>query len=293
MNCPECGATVLPADRGEMVCSQCALVVEANMIDSTPTTTRDDAYTGPGGDGHGPALSVQNPVTMTTRPQFVTRDASGRALPPGVAAKYEYLTTIDSRVMSKRDRSGKRLFEAVHDLALRLQLPSNLEDRAFRVAQRTVAARALRGWEFSLVAGGAVYFAMFERDGYVVPTALVSTITATHMGEVEKNLRRACKEMEKVMEVRLHRASALEVAREIATRLGLPPAILAMLKNKEAVVILSENPVIDAGAIIYEAARELGLKTSQREIAEACGTVDVSIRKRLRPEPSNTDGVME
>src|SRR5207249_10269843 len=78
MNCAECGATVLPADRGEMVCSQCALVVEANMIDSTPTTTRDDAYTGPGGDGHGPALSVQNPVTMTTRPQFVTRDASGR-----------------------------------------------------------------------------------------------------------------------------------------------------------------------------------------------------------------------
>ena len=95
------------------------------------------------------------------------------------------------------------------------------------------------------------------------------------------------------MEVRLRRASALELAREIATRLGLPPAILAMLKNKEAVVILSENPVIDAGAIIYEAARELGLKTSQREIAEACGTVDVSIRKRLRPEPSNTDGAME
>src|SRR5207247_985895 len=141
----------------------------------------------------------QNPVTMTTRPQITSRDASGRALSPSVAAKFEYLTTIDSRVVSKRDRSSKRLSEAVRNLALRLQLPASVEDRAFRVAWKAVESRALRGWEFSLVAGSAVFFALFERDGYVVPTALVAAIDATHPSEREKNLRRGFKEMEGVM----------------------------------------------------------------------------------------------
>src|SRR5207249_7853101 len=86
VTCPECGSLVLLDERrGETVCTSCQLVVEDRMIDDAPMTTRGDSYTGPGGDGHGPALSVQNPVTMTTRPQVVSRDASGRSLSPSVA----------------------------------------------------------------------------------------------------------------------------------------------------------------------------------------------------------------
>lgn len=258
------------------------------MIDASPVTQRGDSYSGPGGDGHGPALSVQNSITMTTRPKSVGRDAGGRPLPPGVAAKFEYLTTIDARVVSKRDRSSKRLFEAVHDLALRLQLPQDLKERAFNVATRTVKARALRGWEFSLISGGAIYFSLMERNGYVVPTSLVAAIRATHMSEREKNVRVAFKEMERVMGVRLPRASSLRIARDIATQLGLPPSVLGMLKHSQASVVASANSLIDAAAIIYVAAQELGLDVPQRMIADACGTTDVSLRARLSSEGSNT-----
>ena len=263
------------------------------MIDDAPMTTRGDSYTGPGGDGHGPALSVQNPVTMTTRPQVVSRDASGRSLSPSVAAKFEYLTTIDSRVMSKRDRSTKRVYEAVHDLALRLRLPEEVEDRAFLVARKTVEARILKGWEFPLLVGGAVFFALVERDGYAVLADLAPAIRATHPDEVESNLWTALKRMQVVMGIRLKRVTSLDIAQDIAQRLGLPAAALPLVKNSLAHMRATGNPKIDASAAVYEASVEVGAGLSQRRIADACDTTDVSMRKRLDAEPSNSPAVIE
>jgi transcription initiation factor TFIIIB Brf1 subunit/transcription initiation factor TFIIB len=270
MICDECGGAVVLATRGELVCEACGLVSASGPVDTSPITRRGDEYLGPGGDGHGPALSVQNTITMTTTPTNLGR-----------------LRTVDARAVGKRDRSAKRLYVAVHDLALRLALPPEMEDRTYRVASRTVEAKALRGWEFSLVAGGAVYYAIMERDGYVVPDGIVDATTATHMDRREDNIRAAFKEMEHVMGGRLPRADARAIGCKIALRLGLTPEVFEVIKR--TAVKPTANPAIDAGAILYDACRRLGLDVPQRRFADALGTTDVSIRKRLG-KASNTPG---
>jgi len=282
MNCDECGSAAVPADRGEMVCTGCNLVIQDRIIDSSPITERDDAYLGPGGDGHGPALNNPTPSSMATRPSIVTRDASGRSLDQETVQRMEYLTKIDKRIVSNKERSERRLHTAVRELSVRLQASVEIEERAFAVARKTIAAKRFRGWEFGLVAGGAVYFATFEKHGAVDRKAFMAQVHAAHGNTKESNVLAAHKEIKRMLGVRPEAASMEKIALEAAGRLELNGEIVRLIKQNLARFPPSAVPRIDAAAIIYVSGTQGGARISQRRIAAECGTTDVSLRARLQ-----------
>ena len=282
MNCDECGSAAVPADRGEMVCTGCSLVVQSVTIDSSPITERDDAYLGPGGDGHGPALSSPTPSSMATRPNIVTRDASGRPLDQETVQRMEYLTKVDKRIVSNKERSEKRLHLAVRELSVRLQASAEIEERAFAIARKAIAAKKFRGWEFGLVAGGALYFALFESRGAVDRKLFMTQVRVAHDNTKESNVLAAFKEIKRLLGVRPEAASTEKIALEAATRLELNGEIVRLIKQNLARFPATAVPRIDAAAIIYISGTQGGARISQRRIAAECGTTDVSLRARLQ-----------
>jgi transcription initiation factor TFIIIB Brf1 subunit/transcription initiation factor TFIIB len=219
---------------------------------------------------------------MTTTPSQIARDGSGRLLNNTTAQRMQYLTTIDSRVMSKRDRSEKRLFNAVHDLALRAGVASDFEERVFHIARKAVDARVFPGWEFSMVAAGALYYVILERDGYARPADVLRLVRSVRRERPESNLLAAYRRIVRVLGVAPRRASALDIALDVAERLRLPRKVIGPVRQVAAAMPDSGRPRIDAAAILYSACEAVGVKASQREIAEATGTTDVSLRSRLK-----------
>jgi transcription initiation factor TFIIIB Brf1 subunit/transcription initiation factor TFIIB len=281
MLCDECGAPVLRADRGEMVCAACGLVAQSTTIDASPITQRNDTYLGPGGDGHGPALSTPTPNAMTTRPMILTRDASGRSLNQETVKRMEYLTKVDKRIVSNKERSEKRLYLAVNELSVRLGAPKEIEERAFAVACKAIAAKMFRGWEFGLIAGGALYFATFEARGAVDRRSFMSQVLAAHENTKESNVLAAFKEIKRMLSVRPEAATAEKIALEVAARLEFTDAMVRVIKQNLARFPATAIPHIDASVVIYRTSEAFKAKISQRRIAEACGTTDVSLRARL------------
>ena len=294
--CDECGGGPVvpnPDGRGELVCTKCSIVVQHGIIDATPTTQRDDQYLGVGGDGHGPGLVAPTPQAMTTRPTAVTRDASGRALDQATAQRQKYLTKVDSRVVSNKDRSARRLQIAVRDLAARLKVSPEIEGRAFLVARKAISARMFRGWEFGLVAGGAVYFALLEASGSVDEKALLPHVRASHEKKRRSNVFAVYKGIKRLLGAQPEITSAADLARKIAVRLGLSGEVLRLIKQNVALIPPTAIPRIDAAAVVYLSCVQGGVKISQRRVAEACGTNDVSLRQRLQStKPSNTPTAM-
>jgi transcription initiation factor TFIIIB Brf1 subunit/transcription initiation factor TFIIB len=281
MSCDECGSPVVPTERGEIVCTKCDLVVQDGIIDSTPVTQRDDAYLGPGGDGRGPALAFQSPSAMTTRPTITTRDAAGRPLGQDAAARMQYLTKVDARIVSNKDRSAKRLQSAVRELTNRLGASSQLEERAFAVARRAVASGEFRGVEFGLVAGGSMYFALFEANGSVDRRAFMPQVRASHENRRESNVLGVFKAIKRILGTVPEGATTEKIALEAAERLGLSGEVVRLIRQNLTLFPRSAIPRIDAASVIYISGVQGGAKLSQRRVAAECGTNDVSLRSRL------------
>lgn len=290
MNCEECGFPVYIDTRGEAICSGCSLVAQSDIIDTSPVTQHGDVYLGPGGAGHGPALSVPTPAAMTTRPSMVSRDASGRALKPEAAQRMEYLTKVDARIVSNKERSARRLQVAVRDLANRLHAPPELEDRTYSVARKALDAKLFRGWDFGLVAGAAMHFALLESKGHVDLKAFLPQVRVSHEATKLSNLRGAVREIKRLFGVQPEMSTPLEIASEVALAFGLNGEVKRLLVANAARLAPSPIPRIDAAALLYVSAQQAGLGLTQKEIAAACGTNDVSLRDRLDRlnEPSNT-----
>lgn len=285
MNCEDCGSPVHEDQkRGELVCSNstCSLVVAENLIDYSPVTQKDDEYLGPGGDGRGPGLSVPNAMSMTTRPYDTTKDASGRSLRPEVAQRMKYLTTVDSRVVSNKDRSTKRLQDAVRDVSVRLNATDEVSSRAFTVAQRAVASREFRGWEFSLIAGGAMYLALNETKGHVNLNEFLPAVSSVRPATLKRNVQKAYKAMKRIVGSQAARSSASDIAGELVLRLNLNEDVLRTARKSLAAMNESAVPRIDAGAAVYHACTVHHVELSQKQVAEAAGTSDVSLRSRLK-----------
>jgi len=248
MICEECGGTVIMDEaRAELVCGGCGIVVQERIIDTSPD------------------LSVSSDSVRTTA---VT------------SPRMEYLKKVDSRIISNKERSERRLKSAVHDLARRAGASTDVEKRALTVAYKVVVSGKFRGWPFGIVAGGATYFAMMEANGIVERTFLTAVQSSSESTR-ESNVLAVYKSIKKMTGVLLVSAPAEDIARLVVQRLGLSDEVLRLVKQTLKVMPKSAIPRIDAAAGLYRACTIAGVKLSQRRIAQECGTNDVSLRGRL------------
>jgi len=284
--CPRCGSTNIVNDpeNGEMVCANCGLVVEEELIDRGPewrAFTADEKQSRTR-TGLGMSYTLYDKGLSTVFNGY--RDAQGNRLKDETRIKMDRLRKYDNR--SKFDETWRRnLSIAMAELdrvAAALHLPQSVKEQAALIYRRALKMDLIRGRSIDAFVAASMYAACRQLK---VPRPL-KEITKTSIrehSEVARTYRLLIREMKLKMPV----DDPMKFIPSIASKLNLRRdteqyAIDILRRAQERQELTGKDPRGVAAAALYMACIDNNDKRIQKDVAEAAGTTEVTLRNRLR-----------
>lgn len=284
--CPRCGSTNLVSDpeNGEMVCADCGLVVEDELIDRGPewrAFTADEKQSRTR-TGLGISYTLYDKGLSTVFNG--NRDAQGNRLKDETRIKMGRLRKYDNR--SKFDETWRRnLSIAMAELdrmAAALYLPQSVKEQAAFIYRRALKMDLIRGRSIDAFVAASIYAACRQSKVPRPLKEITRTSTREH-SEVARTYRLLIREMKLKMPV----DDPMKFIPSIASKLNLRRdteqyAIDILRRAQERQELTGKDPRGVAAAALYMACIDNNDKRIQKDVAEAAGTTEVTLRNRLR-----------
>lgn len=285
--CPECGSTNLISDpdTGEIVCGSCGLVVQESIIDKGPEwrAFTQEEKENRSRVGIPTSFSVHD-KGLSTSIDKVDRDALGRKLPLNARLQMWRLRKwqIRSRVHSSIDRNLAQAMTEIDRLSDKLSIPSAVKEKAAVIYRKALEQGLVRGRSIAAIAAASLYVAC-RLTG--TPRNLKEIAEASLVGrkDVARCYRLLLRELNLMMPIT---DPAIYIPK-IAERAGIPghiqTAALSILNEaKRKHISAGKDPVGLAAAALYIASYLAGEKRTQKEIADAAGVTEVTVRNRYK-----------
>lgn len=291
LKCPECGSTKIihDYDSGETVCSSCGLVLEGYLLDEGPEWRAFDLSEKAGRSrvGMPEQYSVHDKGLMTT----ITRidyDAFGRKLPE--PARYQMYRLrkwqIRSRASGSINRNLSQAMTELDRICGRLQIPQQVKEVAAVIYRKALEADLVRGRTITALVAASLYAAC--RSGGL-PRTVKEVAEACYGGgrEAIKEVTRCYRLLIKHLNLKVPIPDPITCLSKIAEPLkidgkvqGRAVELLRMARKKRE--LLGKEPMGMAAAALYVACLEFGVDVAQRQIADAAGVTEVTVRNRYK-----------
>ena len=288
--CPSCGARALLLDpiTGEVVCARCGAVVRERIVDESGGERRaGDLEERAGREHRGPPTTLtRHDLGLSSVISEEERDASGAALSPEVRAMMRRLRLWDGRHESW-ERDLIRALDMIATISAKLGLPQAAVERAALIYRRAREMDLLRGYSIPPFAAASVLAATRELG---IPRRIIDVAAAAGLGKREIYHAYSLLREAGVVEAVAAQAPESFVAR-VASAAGLPEAVarraLELLRGLRASrpgAAAGRDPVGLAAAAVYVAAKLAcaDSRLTQRDLAEATGVTEVTIRHGIR-----------
>jgi transcription initiation factor TFIIB len=285
--CPECGSSNLihDYDTGETVCGDCGLVLYEQMMDKGPewrAFTPDETATR-SRVGVPTSYSVHDKGLSTAISQ-VDRDAFGRKLPLSTRLQMWRLRKwqIRSRVHSSIDRNLAQAMAELDRLSDKVYIPPPIKEKAAVTYRKALDKGLVRGRSIAAIAAAALYAAC---RGSGTPRTLSEIAEASLVDK--KDVARCYRLLLRELDVHMPIADPLTYVSKIAERTGISGktqgiaiGILREARKKRAAA--GKDPMGLAAAALYIACLKNNEKKTQKDIAEAAGVTEVTVRNRYK-----------
>lgn len=295
--CPRCGSTHLISDpeNGEMVCASCGLVVEEELIDRGPewrAFTADEKQSRTR-TGLGMSYTLYDKGLSTVFNGY--RDAQGNRIKDETRIKMDRLRKYDNR--SKFDETWKRnLSIAMAELdrvAAALHLPQSIKEQAALIYRRALKMDLIRGRSIDAFVAASIYAAC-RQSRIPRPLKEITKASTREHSEVARTYRLLIREMKLKMPV----DDPLKFIPSIASKLNLRRdteqyAVDILRRAKERQGLTGKDPRGIAAAALYMACIDNNDKRIQKDVAEAAGTTEVTLRNRLRGLESTLKSLLD
>ncbi len=284
--CPRCGSNGLVSDlqNGEMVCSDCGLVVDEGLVDMGPewrafTMAEKDNRTR---TGLGMSYTLYDKGLSTVFKG--NRDANGNRLNAQTKLKMDRLRRYDNR--SKFDETWRRnLSIAMAELdrmATALYIPQSLKEQAALVYRRALKEDLIRGRSIDAFVAASIYAAC-RMNKVPRPLKTVSEVSTRAHSEVARTYRLLIRELKLKMPVDDPMKFVPSIASKLKLRRDTEQAAMEILqKARKLHELAGKDPRGLAAAALYMACLDNDEKRIQKEVAAAAGTTEVTLRNRLR-----------
>ncbi|MCD6593529.1 transcription initiation factor IIB [Candidatus Bathyarchaeota archaeon] len=285
--CPECGSTNLihDYDTGETICGNCGLVIQDVMMDKGPewrafTQEEKEARSRVG----IPTSYSVHDKGLSTSIDRIDRDAFGRKLPLATRLQMWRLRKwqIRSRVHSSIDRNLAQAMTELDRLSSKVTAPSAVKEKAAVIYRKALDEGLVRGRSIAAIAAASLYAACRITG---TPRSLREIAEASLVDK--KDIARCYRLLLRELDLHIPLADPLIYVTKIARKADISGQIQA-----EAVKILKEakrkhvsagkDPMGLAAAALYIACKRLGEKKTQKEIADAAGVTEVTVRNRFK-----------
>jgi transcription initiation factor TFIIB len=285
--CPECGSSNLvhDYDTGETVCGDCGLVVYEQMMDKGPEwrAFTQEEKASRSRVGVPTSYSVHDKGLSTAISQ-VDRDAFGRKLPLSTRLQMWRLRKwqIRSRVHSSIDRNLAQAMAELDRLSDKVYIPPPIKEKAAVTYRKALDKGLVRGRSIAAIAAAALYAAC---RGSGTPRTLREIAEASLVDK--KDVARCYRLLLRELDVHMPIADPLTYVSKIAERTGISGRtqgvaiqILREARNKRAAA--GKDPMGLAAAALYIACLQNNEKKTQKDIAEAAGVTEVTVRNRYK-----------
>lgn len=282
--CPECGSKNLfrDADRGEIVCNTCGLVIEDNIVD-TSQEWREFDY-----DESEKKRRTGAPLSAARHDRGLTTDIGKGAseiyasLPAGKRAQYMRLRKWQSRMVSATERNLRFALSELKRYSSYLNLPPNIEETTAILYRKAVSKGLVRGRSMESVIAGALYAACRRHN---TPRTLEEVAEVSKVSK--RDIGRAYRYLARELGLRILPTKPEDYIPRFASELGLSGEVQAkaieIIKFAEKKELISgKGPTGIAAATLYIASQIIGERRTQRQVAEVAGVTEVTIRNRCK-----------
>jgi transcription initiation factor TFIIB len=287
LKCPKCGSTHLTKDysRAELVCEQCGLVIDGEIMDQGPEWRAFD------NEQREKKTRTGSPMTyrlhdkgLSTTISWQNRDAYGHSIPPRNRAQLYRLRKwhTRTRISDGTERNLSIALSSLDRMSSMLALPRNIRETAAMMYRRAARQKLIRGRTIEGTTAAVLYAACRQCN---LPRTLeeISRVSQIKKKEVGRNYRNISRKLK----LKLLPTVPQDYISRFCSRLALSSDVqikaVEILKKASTEELTSgRGPTGMAAAALYIASVLCGERRTQREVSEVAGVTEVTIRNRYK-----------
>lgn len=287
VQCPECGSKHLSKDysRAELVCRNCGLVLDEDIIDHGPEWRAFDseqrekrARTG------APMTYTIHDKGLSTVIGWKNRDSYGKAIPTRNRAQIYRMRKWERRIRisNSTERNLAVALSELDRMASGMELPRSVRETAAMIYRKAALKKLVRGRSIEGVITAALYAACRQCH---VPRTLDEISNIAHISR--KDIGRTYRYISRELRLKLLPTSPEDYISRFCSELKLSGDVRAKTVEilKEAAhreLTSGRGPTGMAAASLYIASVLCGERRTQREVADVAGVTEVTIRNRYK-----------
>jgi len=285
--CQRCGKGSMLTDNntGEMFCSKCGFVVSDRTEREGPEwrsfskdEQRDRARAGT------PTSLAMHDMGLATIINPINKDASGKPLTASMKSTIERLRTWDSRsqVHEPIDRNFRQAFSELDRLKDKLALSNAVIEKTAYIYRKALDKSLVRGRSIPALVAASLYAACRNTQ-----TPRTLTDVANGINIKRKDVARCYRLLLRELDLKMPVADPTKCVARIASISSLNEktkrkALKFLDEATRIGVSAGKDPMGLAAAALYLACVMLGENKTQKDIAQAAGVTEVTIRNRYK-----------
>ena len=285
--CPRCarGKLVTDNDSGEMFCSKCGFVLSEKLQESGPewrSFTQDEH--GDRARAGAPTSLTMHDMGLATIINPINKDASGKPLSTSMKTTIERLRTWDSRsqVHEPIDRNFRQAFSELNRLKDKLALSNAVIEKTAYIYRKALDKSLVRGRSIPALVAASLYAACRNTQ-----TPRTLTDVANGINIKRKDVARCYRLLLRELDLKMPVVDPTKCVARIASISSLNEktkrkALEFLDEASRIEVSAGKDPMGFAAAALYLACVMLGENKTQKDIAQAAGVTEVTIRNRYK-----------
>jgi transcription initiation factor TFIIB len=286
-NCPECKSKNLvhDYDSGETICGDCGLVLYEQSLDKGPEwrafTQEEKASRSRVGMPTNYSIHDKG---LSTQISQVDRDAFGRKLPLSTRLQMWRLRKwqIRSRVHSSSDRNLAQAMAELERLASKVSISAPIKEKAAVAYRKALDKGLVRGRSINSIVAASLYAAC-RKSGAPKSLSEIAEASLVDKKDVARCYRLLLQELDFHMPI----SDALTYVSKIAEKNGISgktqgAAITLLAEARKKRFLAGKDPMGMAAAALYIACLQQNEKITQKDIADAAGVTEVTVRNRYK-----------
>ena len=287
MKCPECQGQSLKkdAERGELVCTACGLVIEENIVQEGPEWRAFDTEQRNARAHTGAPLKYMSPNKgLVTEIDQYNRDVRGGKIAPSQQAQLYRMRKWHKRasISNSIERNLAIALTELNRVASHLGLTESIRESSALLYRKCVERGLIRGRQIESVVSAVIYAICRQ---YGIPRTLdeIANVAEIPKKEIGRTYRLITQELELKVPLTNPRfyinrfVTALKLSGDTQTK-----AIDILDQALKRGLISGRGPMGVAAATVYIASVMTGERRTQKEVADVAGVTEVTIRNRYR-----------
>jgi transcription initiation factor TFIIB len=279
--CARCGKNSILTDEvtGENFCGKCGYVITEKSQESGPEwrSFQKDGGADPARTGAPSSLMIHD-MGLSTVINPLNKDASGKPLSTSMKSTIERLRTWDAPV----DRNLRQALSDLNKLKDKVSIPANVLEKAAYIYRKALEKKLVRGRSISAMIAASLYAACRDTE---TPRTLKDVADAANVKR--KDIARCYRLLHHELELKMPVVDSIQCIARISSKLEISEktkryAVKVLKEAQERKESAGKDPMGLAATALYLSCVKNGVSITQRDLAEAAGVTEVTIRNRYK-----------